>query len=74
MSITYGEFFRQLTGKKVDQFADLKAIDAVIEKSIGKKLHIESYGSNVVAKRGSVFHYTKRDENLNKKIDAYLAG
>ena len=69
---TYGGFFYRLIGKKANQCADLGSIDGAVEEKTGQKLHIESYGSNVVHTRGNVLRYSKRDEDLDSKIDQYL--
>ena len=68
----YGNFFRRLMRLDVQQCDDVESIISVVERNFNTKLHVKSYSSSAVPTRGNIFPYTRKDNELDSKIDRYL--
>lgn len=68
MKNIFGSFFKELTGLNASECLSIEEID----NKINKNIHIKSYKSSIVHNRGNIFRYTRKDVDLDKKIDSYL--
>lgn len=68
----FGQFFREITGKRASDFSSLVEIDEAVEKARGGKLKIVLYESGVVHKRGNIFSYSNDSRDLDAEIDKIL--
>lgn len=68
----FGSFFKATTGEAVSEADDLRTITQKSELILEKKINIVGCDNNLVAKRGNVFPYTDKYNNIDNEIDAYL--
>lgn len=69
----YGEFFEEITGKRIAECRGILEMEAAIEKNLGRKLEYSYFNSTVIPRRGNVFPHSKNDlQGVDAEIDSLL--
>lgn len=68
-----GDLFKEVTGRAVTEFANLKDMETAVEKKLGHKLPLQYFNSSAIPRRGDVFPHTDIDMKLiDAEIDRLL--
>ena len=69
-----GDFFEEVTGKRITECADTGEIDKAIEAKLGHPLEYAYFNSSVIPRRGNVFPHSRNDlEAIDAEIDSLLS-
>ena len=70
---SYGDFFEEITGKKASDCGSILDVEKEVEKVLGRKLRLKSFGSNLIPRHGSVLPLSENDVGaIDKELDVLL--
>lgn len=72
MNYKFGDLFKEITGKKPQDFKSLLEIEKEVEQTKGIKLKTKAFASNLVHPRGNVFPITTDERDIDNEIDIQL--